>query len=315
MSNHIFLDRSYDLFITMTWPKYTHKAHGICGHLYEVIDYYLLIKKHYKTGILVGDNMSVEQFMKAVVDKYNLSDLELAEMIEHTVFTSRPKIITGNNILFVDGLLKQHFQEGGVILKFNNILTFRCSPRSTHHDLHYKNIHLLQDDRVYNDLDKQMSIHYIKKIYFDRYKKYTAQQKTNTALLYGTCNCRFISSEMLYDIILKYEFEKYLLITDKIEMYPELPASVEVAEPPVNDIFNKFDTYIYTPATKIFDCSPRFIAECAYYDKSVEYHDIDQEHLNINTGLNVRINDISTDLDNIMLKDTDNIISILNEII
>lgn len=315
MSSHIFLDKSYDLFITMTWPKYTHMSHGICGHLYEVIDYYLLIKKHYKTGILVGDSMPVEQFMRAVEDKYNLSHTELTEMLKHTIFTSRPKIITGNNILFVDGLLKQHFQEGGVILKFNNILTFRCSPKSTHHDLHYKNLHLLQDDRVYNDLDKDISKHYVKKIHFDRYKKYTKSQKTNTALLYGTCNCRYISSEMLNDILSEHEFDKYLLVTDRVEMYQNLPDRVAVTEPPIQNIFSRFDTYIYTPATKMFDCSPRFIAECVYYNKDVYYHGIDQHHLKINTGLNVRMNDISTDFDSILLKDDDDIIPILNEIV
>lgn len=315
MNNHIFLDRSYDLYLSMTWPKYTHKAHGICGHLYEIIDYYLLIKKHYKTGILIGDNMSRDQFVKAVEDKYNLSHDELSDMLSHTVFISRPKIITGNNILFVDGLLKQHFQAGGVILKFNNILTFRCSPNSTHHDLHYNNVHLLQDNRVYNDLDNKIARHYVKKINFSSYKKYTKKQRSNTALLYGTCNCRFIDVMMLNNIVLKYNFEKYLLVTDKKNMYHDTPDIINIVDPPVENIFEKFDTYIYTPTTKVFDCSPRFIAECVFHDKDVIYHDIDDEHLSANTGLNVRISDITEDFDSLSLDDDDEILSILNEII
>lgn len=299
----------------MTWPKYTHKAHGICGHLYEIIDYYLLINKHYKTGILLGDNTSREQFMKVVEDKYNLSRDELDDMLDNTVFTSRPKIITGNNIIFVDGLLKQHFQAGGVILKFNNILTFRCSPNSTHHDLHYKGVHLLQDNRVYDDLDNKIARHYVKKINFSSYKRYTKKTKSNTALLYGTCNCRFIDTMMLNDIVSRYKFEEYLLVTDKKNMYCDIPDIINVVEPPVESIFEKFDTYIYTPPTKAFDCSPRFVAECVFHNKDVIYHNIDEQHLVTNTGLKVRMIDISGDFDSLSLEDDDEILSILNEII
>lgn len=38
---------------------------------------------------------------------------------------------------------------------------------------------------------------------------------------------------------------------------------------PVSNIFDRFDTYIYTPTPKSWDCSSRFIPECKFYKKDV----------------------------------------------
>ena len=88
---------------------------------------------------------------------------------------------------------------------------------------------------------------------------------------------------------------------------------VNFVKPPVNNLFSKFNTYIYTPTPKTFDCSPRLIAECKYYNKQVVYHNITAEYLKKDKGLNYRINDIESGLHNITLTDDDDIFNILNE--
>jgi len=307
MSNSLILDRGVDLYLSMTWPKLPNKRHGVCGHIYEIIDYYLLLKRKYSVKILIGEQLLYD-YELVIRDKYNLSDQEVSEIINDTTFVDRPKILIGNNILFVDGLLKTNFQNGGVKLMFKNIFTFRCSPRSDHENLHYKNVTLLQDNRAYSD-DNDVAIQYVKKIYFDKLKPISSSP--DVALIYGTGNCRLLDIQTIIEISKQYNFEKYLLVTD-VDM--DISSSVvDVIKPPVRDIFNKFGTYIYTPTQKSFDCSSRLIAECAFFGKHVIYHDITQEYLTIDTGLKVRMNDVANGIDCISLSEHDNIFNILDE--
>jgi hypothetical protein len=82
---------------------------------------------------------------------------------------------------------------------------------------------------------------------------------------------------------------------------------------PVENIFEKFDTYIYTPTKGSFDCSPRFIAECKYYNKNIIYHDIDENYLNVDTGLKFRKYDIDNNFKSLLLNENDEIVSILKK--
>jgi hypothetical protein len=307
MSSSLILDRDVDLYLSMTWPKSPNKRHGVCGHMYEIIDYYLLLKCKYNIKILIGEQLLYD-YELVIRDKYDLSDQDVFDIIKNTTFVDRPKILIGNNILFVDGLLKTHFQNGGVRLMFKNIFTFRCSPRSNHQNLHYKNVTLLQDNRAYSD-DNDISIQYVKKIYFDKLKPVNFHP--DVALIYGTGNCRLLDIQTIIDIVKQYNFKKYLLVTD-VDMDISSPV-VDVIKPPIRNIFNKFGTYIYTPTQKSFDCSSRLIAECAFFGKHVIYHDITEEYLTVDTGLSVRINDVTNGIDCITLTEHDEIFNILDE--
>lgn len=307
MSNSLILDRGVDLYLSMTWPKLPNKRHGVCGHIYEIIDYYLLLKHKYNVKILIGEQLLYD-YELVIRDKYDLSDQEVSEIINDTTFVDKPKILIGNNILFVDGLLKTNFQNGGVKLMFKNIFTFRCSPTSNHENLHYKNVTLLQDNRAYSD-DNDVAVQYVKKIYFDKLRPISSNP--NVALIYGTGNCRLLDIQTIIEITKQYNFEKYLLVTD-VDMDITSPV-VDVIKPPVADIFNKFGTYIYTPTHKSFDCSSRLIAECAFFRKRVIYHNITDEYLAVDTGLKARMNDVACGIDCISLSEHDDIFNILNE--
>ena len=83
--------------------------------------------------------------------------------------------------------------------------------------------------------------------------------------------------------------------------------------PPVDNLFDKFSTYIYTPVPRKWDCSPRFIAECKYYGKEVIYHNID--YWDVDLGLYWRKHDIDNEFDSLFLRDADEIIPILQGLI
>ena len=46
----LLLDNTYDLYLSMTWTQDTNQGHGISGHVYEIIEYYLLLRNKIKVG-------------------------------------------------------------------------------------------------------------------------------------------------------------------------------------------------------------------------------------------------------------------------
>lgn len=318
MSRFVSLDDSYDLYLSMTWMH--DNNHGICGHIYEIIEYYLLLRNKFKVGILICEDLDWETLERCIVLKYDIDPNVIQEMKNNTLFCNRPKYVLGKktSMLFVDGGMLHAFYPAGVVLMLKNIFSFKCSNTDTHYNLPYKGITLLQDNRVYNDPDRNIAINYVKKIGFKYYKK-ISQTNSNTAMIYLTTNCREICNISLLDLIFKYGFENYMILTNDAAKYSTIIKDFpKISFPPlpVDNIFEKFDTYIYTPtgagkAQHKFDCSPRFIAECAFYDKPVIYHNIDDEYLAVDTGLKWRKYDIENNFSSLYLEDSDEIIDIL----
>lgn len=319
----LHLDQDYDLFLSMTWSLTPVENHGISGHIYEIIDYYLLLKSHFKVGILLCEDINWDQLETIVKNKYNITKKELQDIKSNTVFASRPKIVRGKNILFTDGGIKRAIHKHGGILFFKNIINFRCSYADTHYDLPYKNMHVLQDERIYDDDDKLIATNYKKKLKFDSYTT-PNPCTTNTGLLYMTKNCRLLTDADIIDVINTYNFEDYIILTSTPSEHRERFAkhkNLHFPEMPVKNIFERFSTYIYTPTYSVtnpkhgcFDCSPRFIAECAFYNKDIIYHNITDEYLSRDTGLKYRRYDIENNMDSIILTPQDDIINILNDI-
>ena len=66
--------------------------------------------------------------------------------------------------------------------------------------------------------------------------------------------------------------EKTLLVVPyKLDEYDYLDG-VEQVLAPLPDFFDQFDTYIYTPVHRKFDCSPRLVTECFLQNKKIFMH-------------------------------------------
>lgn len=317
MKNIFKLDKNYDIFLSLTWEQ--NHEHGISGHIYEIIDYFFILNKQFKVGIFFGESINNwDEFKRLILQKYSFSNEELKDYENNTFYCNRPTIITGKNILFVDGAIKARFVNNGTILKFKNIFSFKCSNHCNHtlFDIPY-NIQLLSDLRVYSDIipeENKIALHYIKKILFKKYIQIDKCTVNNTALLYITSNCRSITHNNLTNLINSYGFDKYIAITNTPEKFNDYhDERVSFIRPGLDKLFEKFNTYIYTPLSGKFDCSPRLIAECKYYNKEVIYHNIDDEYLKIDRGLRVRKNDIINSFNTLFLEDKDEIVDILNE--
>jgi len=290
-------------------------SHGVSGHIFEIIEYYYILREKYDTCILLGDpRMSRDWLHKLLVDKYNFNLDEIHDIISSTRFCENPPTyVKCDKILFVDGCLVK-MQAEGIKVFSNQIYTFKCSRYETIYDLQlYKNVVPLLDYRVYtgiNQRDVDIGINYIKKVLIDRLRK-SEQTEENTGMLYLTSNCRALDRGTIMGICDLYNIDKYIIVTDS-DNYFSLPGDkFTIMKPPVDNLFEKFSTYIYTPTDRRWDGSPRFPVECHHHQKHVIYHNIGEQYLEHDLGLNVRIQDIDNCFDELYLKHTDDILKII----
>lgn len=294
----LHLDKSYDLVLTYSWGNV--KA-GICGHLYECIEYYYILKQHFKVAILIGEILDKEILSEHIKEKYTFTDKEVNELLDNLLLANNPSIVTGTNLLVTDG---GKFQNK--ILKFNKIFMFACSNFELKDNIN-KNIYVLQDNRVYEKA-KVNNVHYIKKILLDKLR--LPETSTNKNLLYLTKNCRSIERETFEELLQMYEND-FLCITNSEEKY--IHHRIQYFNPPVKNLFNIFSKYIYTPLSRKWDCSSRFIVECKHFGKEVIYHNIN--YLDEDRGLYWRKLDVLNNFESLFLKEDDEIILLIKEVL
>jgi hypothetical protein len=286
--------------------------HGLSGHLYEMIEYHYIFQKNgINSLILLSDGTDKKLLIDAIERKYCFTDEEKSMIFSSIVEHRKPKIIIADNICIVDG--SSRFSESSIISK--NVFLLRCSDRNFDYFLKnktIKNIHLLQDFDVYEDkhnYDSIKTVDYVKKILWQKYKV-PKSVKTETALLYLTTNCRSLSIDYILEITKKYNsFKKFLIITNDEDRYNSIKSDrIDIVNGPIDNIFEKFDAYIYTPIERKFDCSPRFIVECAVYNKDV-YYELDY----VDLGIESRKQYIKNNIDYLMLKENDEILDYFKE--
>lgn len=294
----IKLDETVDLWLSYSWGVF---KQGICGHLFECIEYYYILKDHFRVKILINELLPIEEIKQLIESKYDFSDIEINDILNNIEFYDNPSILKGTNILITDGnfkTLKTKF------LYFNKIIMFPCSDL-TYYNL--PNVYPLQDDRIYQ---KHINYkHYIKKILFSKFKQI---QCSNTDLMmYITRNVRELDENELNEISKHYN-EKISLITN-VDYNANNLSGYKILKMPVKDIMTTFGTYIYTYIKRKRDCSPRFIAECKFYNKKVIFHGID--YLEEDLGLKYRIKDIENNFNSLYLNSDDEIIKLIKDII
>lgn len=277
--------------------------------MYELIDYYYVCKKAgINCAILLADGVDKEAFLNAVQYKYNLD----IDILADTHQCHNPRIIMTNNICLVDG----SWRVNDCTIYADNAFLLRCSEDDfTFFDKNksIKKSHIMQDFKLYPERFEDLNVEvvdYIKKILWSKY----AQPKptnSNTGLFYLTTNCRAIPVEEVQVIMDKGICNKYLIVTDKPKIYGHLASdTVEVVQAPVQNIFEHFDTYIYTTTELRSDCSPRFVVECAVFGKQVVY-EIDY----VCAGLERRKQDIEQDLPALELTVDDQFVSYVKQFI
>lgn len=293
------IPEKYELTIGYSW--HSNNSQGMCGHLFEMIEYYHILKNHFSVCMMMCDNMMQwERIESTIRDKYDFTDVEILDIRNNMVFFDCPRIVKGKSLLLVDGNFSGM---SGRFLYFKNIMAFPCR------DLKFQtmdNITVFQDDRIYGV--GHNTVNYIKKILFSRYKKIGDSE--DNKLVYATSNTKWLKVDF-YDELSKTYDGDFLLLSDK--RVEGISDRFKQESMPVKNLFERFNTYIYTPTTEKKDCSPRFPAECRFYGKGVEYFKID--YMDRDLGLCFRRYDIENDFDGLFLREDDSIIGLIGDII
>jgi hypothetical protein len=274
----LIVNDNSDILLTFSWGNF---SHGVSGHLFECIDYYLLLKEYFKVKILIPEK--IEKYKEIIEDKYRLSKDEIQDILDNTMQIIKPTLVKSNIIFFTDGSYK-NIQRLNLV--YNKIICFACGD-FTLLDNDKKNLYVLLDKRVYSKIPKD-SFDYKKKLFFGKYKKDV--EKGDKTLIYATENCRK---------------------TDK-----ELPNQLKLTKKdlPYLGLFNEFNTYYYTPVPRKFDCSPRLLAECKFYKKKVIFDEEVLDYFEEDKGLYWRWYDIQNDFESLFLTYDDEIVRIIKDI-
>ena len=301
----IKIDSKYDVILTYS------PIIEITGHIFECFDYYLFLRQFCKAGIMFFCGLSREKLKKVFETKYIIpfADIE-ADLIQIDAVspTSKKQIISfrkDTTVILADGNIKS-LEYNNILLATNKLYGFLCEYDEFDKIKTNNHITYLQDYRVYGKNQHFKSIDYVKKLPFKFYKR-SNKQFDNTGLIYMTYVCR----KVLPSVIEHYHklsgcTKSLLVVPYKLPEYDNIPNVMQV-EAPLDDFFNKFDTYIYTPVNRKFDCSPRLVTECFMQGKRVfkqlDYYDI---------GLETRYNDCVNDLQSLDLNENDAILDILS---
>lgn len=299
----------YDVILTFA------PIEEITGHVFEVFDYYLFLRDYCRVGMLFLGNMSPEKLRIAFESKYidsfddvkkDLIYYSLEELKNKRIFT----FDSNTRVLITDGNVHL-LQTYNIKFITRHLFGFLCFDNEMNLEEHnkslYKNMVYLQDFRIYGKNLKFNSIDYVKKLPFSHYKQHN-RIYDNTGMMYLTFHCRKILPNMIMEYYIQSGCDKCLLVVPhKIPEYDGIDRNIIQLEAPLENFFESFDTYIYTPIKRQFDCSSRLTTECFMLGKKI-YMDLPYTDI----ALQIRYNDCITNLESLNLTQGDKILEILN---
>jgi len=218
---------------------------AITGSTINAIEYYLTILEHnsdIKLILVNGTGKSRQKIIDLAKNRYHLDDLDFEDNI---ICLEKGK------------LMRQGFQRV-LVLDYSTI-------QMTRDILVSKKIIVIQEkeDYKYDNLNSKNLIHYGEmpwqykdheyrmKMLFDRFKEL------------GTVKSGlYVNSPKNRD----YDFLKHLDLPDKPIIFK--------ARSHLDNMFEQFDEYLYWHANTWFDPHPRLFAECYFYGKKSNYHNI-----------------------------------------
>lgn len=301
------IDPSYDVVLT-----YSPGIHEITGHIFECFDYYLFLRDYFKVGILFLDSLKRSFLKKAFEDKYiyqyesiekDIVSIDGESLRDDKIFSFGPKTV----VLLADGNLIS-LKNNGIIFATKYQMSFACLAVDAIKTTMNKRMVYLQDYRIYSKNPHYISYDYVKKLPFEHYKK-AKEVDPSLGLMYVTYNCRKITK----DIVQKYHklsgcTHTTLVVPYRVQEYEGIEGVTQV-EAPLEGMFDRFGTYIYTPVERKFDCSPRLVTECFMQGKKV-FLDLDYA----DAGLQTRYNDCKEGIERLHLKAGDKIIDIICQV-
>lgn len=296
---------------------------NVNGHIFECLDYYLLFKSNgYNTGIVfIYDDITIDDIRDLIEDKYDFTSGEINDIIDDihmediSTFLKR-KVVDGTSTkynIFVEAhdLTRLYYKYSGrhTAYALNNLIGLRCSDVPDEFkvlaDTTNLDILIFQDFRIYGEEFFWKTRFHKKRINFLAYKP-VEKFENNRALIYLSTEVRGTTSEYLKNLVEYYpKMEKFYITVMNPTKYQVDDDRVEFVVPPVKDLFNKFDTLIYIPISRQFDCSPRLITECVFYNKKICFYETGKSYQENDRGLYWRWKDCQNDFPDLILTEKD----------
>jgi len=240
-----------------------HWNNRLTGSVINLFEYFLKIYELNKEAEIIfinGNVIDIKNLLKIVYDRYNIDDLKGFE--NNIRIVSRYKMMAEKleNVLILDY---------GTISKTKGFI----SPKNliVISEKYTSDPNFFFSKELYNvTYYGEMPFHYRDKEYrmkflFDRYKK-----------LKNVDEAIFLNSPHNHD----FSFVEDLELPDKPIIYKTRSHR--------DNLFEKFDTFVYYHADKWFDPHPRLFVESKFYDKDIIYFN----HPNIIDGSYYRYNDV-----------------------
>jgi len=337
------LNYTSDTLITYC-PSYIDK-NRISGHLFEILDYFLLLKENgIQCKILLLEDIDLDMLLEAYRDKLkpeffikyfsnevlskNIIINNFAALLKKSSKNKQSSVklnIIAKNIIVTGGL--QNKNRINFIAK-EKVIYLRCDPN--HKYYLSKKEYLLYDMRVYNEKrfpvpeltfndqkDNLHTRHYIKKFFFDAYRESVSiiSSSHKTYAIYLNSTLKKVSINSLKDIQKKYYPNHILFISGdstliKDPEFNDLVKEGSLVKGPVFNLIEKVDGFIYTGTTRDFDCSPRLITEMKFYNKEILF-EIDEKYGDRDPGFYFRYIDTLLDIEKLRLKDNDLVLRLI----
>jgi hypothetical protein len=292
----------------------------ICGDLFQSFEHFYLSRKNKINACLfLSIHVDKERIEQCFKQKYNFDESEFEEIFSHIYiipikeFIKKRMYQTSFKIICFPGIHQLYQLYTGIIIQHQKAVAFACMPVDESRTIF--NLEVFQDYRIYGDTFlNNKTYNYVRKLLLDKYKKPESNTE-DTALIYIKNFVKNHTIENTIRMMKEYKFKKYLICVDK-PFYPTFSklknAQVEVITLPIDDIFSKFSTYIYSlikdNTDKVIDCSSRFLIECKYFNKDIIFDgDIKDK------GLYFRKQDLENDIECLNLKDNDYFITYLKD--
>lgn len=274
----MILDLKNSILITHSFYFNNQKMHGLSGHLFEIFDYYYILKKNkIDVKCLIPEIISKEKFKFFVDSHYNVN-FDINDFYFGTNFLA----LKARKILIVDG--NYQFLNTFKSKLLGEIFAFACGPSFFQKNETPNFVTFLADYKIYPNL----GIDYTKKVL-----PHLKHIKGERPFAHITKNCRFLNENQIKELIK--EYPNILCFSDY-----KLPSYNFTNKPITNFNFSK---YIYTPIVRHFDCSPRLIIECQILNIPFKLWNIDYK----DKGLERRLENY----EQFILKDNDEICDIL----
>lgn len=305
---------SYDVGVFFT-------SNYLCsGSFYDSFEYFCMLRKKYKTCLIIILNEPESDIWKAIDDKYEVDLDDLKRDIIIIPKWNNSKIIKVRlKVLFSPSMSAiAQMYEYGILIPHKMVITSQEVPYDNPHVVkaftgksYVYNIWMLRDDRVFPIFPRYMNRTYRQTINFDIFK--TLSYPVDDACLINVCTdhkCYPVGE--LKEIMQQYFPKRWIIYTKGkwYDMYKSLESdNIRVEIAPLANFMNQFDKMLYLPSLRQLDPSPRLLAECAYFGKKVIYHDFGK----VKDGGYWRWQDCLKDFDKLKMTEDDEIFDIIGE--